>query len=66
MICADPDLAALDRVMASRYRARVGRVDVETERRLDQDQSDFRNARSQCADAQCVEWLYRQRIGELE
>jgi len=66
MICATPELARLDRQMASRYEDAHAAVDAKGKRKLQRSREDFIKDRDRCRDAECVGDIYRGRIDEIE
>ena len=63
-ICADPDLARLDRRMAARYAALRSATPERDRERLAAEQRAFLRALNACADDSCVTELYRRRLRE--
>lgn len=65
MICGDPELAALDRELAVRYRAVDRRTSHNEFVSLHDEETEFLNRRQNCRTPACVASLYRARIDEL-
>ena len=64
-ICEDPDLAALDRVMAARYFRALKTADPARATMLEQSGAAFIRNRNGCPDPDCVAQTYRVRIAEI-
>ena len=65
MICGDTRLGALDKQMASAYRAAVRRGGARSEKGLDRKQASFLNARERCETQRCVAQITRLRLYDL-
>jgi len=66
MICANPDLAALDRTLAATYRRADRSRQPYAAEQLHDDETEFLNRRQNCRTPECVARLYRDRIDEIE
>lgn len=64
-ICDDPELAALDRTMASQYFRALKAADVAHATLLEQSAAAFIGTRNRCPDPDCVAQAYRVRIAEI-
>ena len=65
MICADPELSALDNALSASFYAAQRRLDFAGLQALHADQTAFLNERQRCATPGCVAAIYRERIGQL-
>lgn len=65
LICTDPALAARDARLNRLYRRAMTRADKGLARRIDRDQAEFLNRRSNCEDARCIARLTDRRIDRL-
>lgn len=65
MVCGSPDLASLDRRMASTYYATVAAADPATKAELRRSREAFLRARDRCGGEACVAESYRARIAEI-
>ena len=66
LVCADPDLATLDRTMAARYFRALKIADPAQAARLQQSGGAFIRGRNRCTDADCVADAYQDRIAEID
>ena len=64
-ICDDPDLAALDRTMATHYFRALKVADTARATLLEQSAAGFIRTRNRCPDPDCVAQAYRVRISEI-
>ena len=64
-ICDDPELAALDRTMASQYFRALKAADAARATLLEQSAAAFIRTRNRCPDADCVAQAYDKRIAEI-
>ena len=64
-ICDDPDLAALDRTMASHYFRALKVADTARASLLQQSAAAFIRTRNRCPDPDCVAQAYDKRIAEI-
>ena len=64
-ICDDPELAALDRAMASQYFRALKAADAARATLLEQSAAAFIRARNRCPDPDCVAQAYDKRIAEI-
>ncbi len=65
MVCANPDLAARDRRMASVYYAAMANSDGVTRSRLRRSRDRFLARRESCASEACVAAAYEERVREI-
>ena len=65
MVCANPDLAARDRRMASVYYAAMANSDGTTRSRLRRSRDRFLARRERCASEACVAAAYEERVREI-
>ena len=65
MVCANPDLAARDRRMASVYYAAMANSDGATRSRLRRSRDRFLARRERCASEACVAAAYEERVREI-
>jgi uncharacterized protein YecT (DUF1311 family) len=65
-VCSDPTLSALDRAMASQYRAAVARADALQARQLSESRDRFLVFRDRCPSEACMDRAYRGRIREID
>ncbi|WP_340313198.1 lysozyme inhibitor LprI family protein [Rhizorhabdus argentea] len=65
MICTTPELARLDRRMASQYDDAHAAVDAKGKRKLQRSREEFIKDRDRCRDAECVGDIYRGRMDEI-
>jgi uncharacterized protein YecT (DUF1311 family) len=64
-VCADPELASLDRLMAAQYVAALRRADSSERALLQRTRDDFLGHRDQCPSDACVAQTYRGRMREI-
>jgi uncharacterized protein YecT (DUF1311 family) len=65
MVCANPNLAARDRRMASVYYQRMASADAETRRQLRRSRDRFLARRESCRSEACVAAAYEERVQEI-
>lgn len=65
-ICGDPELAALDRQLASRFIALDSNADRGTVEAVHGGQTTFLNDRQSCTDRDCLVEVYRNRLRQLD
>jgi len=65
MVCANPNLAASDRRMASVYYAAMAEADGETRRQLRRTRDRFLVRRESCSSESCVAAAYEERVREI-
>lgn len=65
-VCANPTLAALDRVMAAQYRAAIARADALQGRQLRESRDRFLGFRDRCPSESCIDGAYRGRMREID
>ena len=65
-VCANPSLAALDRVMASRYRSALANADPDEARLLAETRDRFLGYRNACGSDACIAQTYRGRMREID
>jgi uncharacterized protein YecT (DUF1311 family) len=64
-VCADPELASLDRLMAAQFTAALRRADSDERALLIRTRDDFLGFRDQCPSNGCIAQTYRGRMREI-